>query len=741
MKNKRYINARVKVIFLMAIVIVISLILETVLLSRLNSKNAKRTSTVLLDQVVTALDKNAEREKLLLDTLKGEYIEKAKAVAYVLEKKTISEDNVGELTKFARLMGIDEINIFDPQGTIYAGTNPEYFGGNFESGEQIAYFKSMLSDKGLTMCQDITPNTISNKNMMYAITWTESGDKMVQVGVEPVRLIEELKRNEISSIVNNIPYYDGIDIYVADKSTGVISGATSSDSIGKTMTEIGFPKIDLDLSSTATKVFNLNGYKTFLRVKPTAEYVVAVTYSTSANVESFIISIASVCLFLNLAGLVIFLIFNKLLYANRRSEEQYSVLTSMSGIYYSMHLIDLEKDEASEYNAQNEVKTVVNHKNGASEMMRQVLTLTTTTEYLQKALEFTDLSTIPERMRNKKIITEDVIGKRLGWFQMSFVAIEYNENGELTKVVFTTRSIDDEKKHEEGLIYKSNTDELTGFYNRRAYEDDIKAIGGVPEDDNFVYVSMDVNGLKVVNDSLGHSAGDELIIGACECMRKCFGGNGKIYRTGGDEFAALIAAGEDELEAIKRNFDATVASWTGVRIDSIAVSSGYVAKRETPDSTIREISILADKRMYEAKEKYYLSKGVDRRGQSDANTALSSLYTKIIRMNLTNDDYQILSMEIDEKTEEKGFADTISGWLTSFGLSGQVHPDDLEEYLSKMNVEYLKEYFNNNTEPFAVIYRRKIAGEYKKIMTEIIPAKDYRSDNQSLFLYVKDIDK
>lgn len=63
-----------------------------------------------------------------------------------------------ELQKIASLMSIDEIYLFDATGKIYSGTKPEYYGCS-DSGEQMEYFKPMLENKGLTMCQDITPNT------------------------------------------------------------------------------------------------------------------------------------------------------------------------------------------------------------------------------------------------------------------------------------------------------------------------------------------------------------------------------------------------------------------------------------------------------------------------------------------------------------------------------------------------------------------------------------------------------
>lgn len=52
--------------------------------------------------------------------------------------------------------------------------------------------------------------------MMYAITWNNSGTKMIQVGIEPKRLIDEMNQNQISVVISNMPMYTGINIFVAD---------------------------------------------------------------------------------------------------------------------------------------------------------------------------------------------------------------------------------------------------------------------------------------------------------------------------------------------------------------------------------------------------------------------------------------------------------------------------------------------------------------------------------------------
>lgn len=194
-----------KIVFLALGLILMALVIQMAILNWINNRNTAKMSEVLLERVVNVIEKNEDNESDMVSSLKEDYIVRAKAVAYIINAKPEAETDVDELKKIADLMSVDEIHIFDSTGKIYSGTIPKYYGKSFDSGEQIGYFKPMLEDKTLTMCQDVTPNTSEGKKMMYAITWDETGTRMVQVGIEPVRLLNEVKQNEISSIVENMP--------------------------------------------------------------------------------------------------------------------------------------------------------------------------------------------------------------------------------------------------------------------------------------------------------------------------------------------------------------------------------------------------------------------------------------------------------------------------------------------------------------------------------------------------------
>jgi len=731
-----------KIALLVVLGLIVAIAINTSILAGVNRRVANDSADVVLNQVVKALTQKEETETLLIAELKEEYMDKAEAVSYILDLNPELENNLADLIQIATLMDIDEIHLFNEKGEIYGGTVPQYYGYSFDSGDQISYFKPMLEDKNLSMCQDLTPNTVEEKTMMYAITWNKAGTKMIQVGIEPVRLREELRQNSIDDMVYSIPVYEGASIIVSNAETGVIYGATDKNLVGEFLHE-AVPKLSQQEVKEEDGVVSghftsKDRYLTYYKCTNIGYYQATALYSTSANVNNFLVYVVIELVYLIMTAVVFCYMIFKVINANNEKDNQLSILISMADIYFSMHLIDLISNSAEEYRSDEKIKRLTEGKVGADYMLREVMPEMTVPEHAEQVLAFTDLRSLRDRMQGRKIITEDFVGNRYGWYRASFITIEQDENQKPTKVIFATRNIDKDKRKEESLIKKSNTDELTGLLNRRAYEDAISELNEEIKEDNFVYVSIDVNGLKSVNDTLGHVAGDELLSGAAECMKRCMGAYGKVYRIGGDEFVALIFASETALEEIKKDFDEAVMNWSGVRVNQLAVSCGYVTKREAGATSIHEVSVLADQRMYEAKTEYYRKKGIDRRGRKEAHVALCNLYTKILRVNLTKDTYTIINM--DEKEALPELPRNLSDWMREFGVSGQVHPDDLTEYLAKTDISYLQQYFKEGNLSLSVFYRRKYGDVYKQAIMELIPTGDYSNLHQTLFLYVKEIE-
>lgn len=281
-------------------------------------------------------------------------------------------------------------------------------------------------------------------------------------------------------------------------------------------------------------------------------------------------------------------------------------------------------------------------------------------------------------------------------------------------------------------------DGLTDLYNRRAYEEDMACHAKENKlEKELTFVSIDVNGLKLVNDSLGHEAGDELLKGAACCIKRCLGPYGKVYRIGGDEFSAMVYANSDMLRNIKDNLDGSVMQWEGNHVKKLSLSCGYASVIEFPDKGIEDLAKIADKKMYKSKALYYEKEGMDRRGQQAAYNALCQYYTTILKVDLTQDSFHIIKG--GENVLGKGECGKISGWLKNLSSSGQVHRDDRERYMKYTDLAYLRNYFKGGKKTYRIWYRRRNEREYNYVIMEIIPSNEYSHAHQMVYLYVKDI--
>lgn len=153
----------------------------------------------------------------------------------------------------------------------------------------------------------------------------------------------------------------------------------------------------------------------------------------------------------------------------------------------------------------------------------------------------------------------------------------------------------------------AHKDALTDLPNRHSFSEDFEKLRTDIHSDNLIILACDVNGLKPVNDNLGHEAGDELIKGAAFCLQEAFHELGCIYRVGGDEFTGILHGTEEQLQEAIRQFEWVTSNWKGQIVKQLSISIGYASVRSNPSETINSLLTLADNNMYEAKRRYYLT--------------------------------------------------------------------------------------------------------------------------------------
>jgi len=114
-----------------------------------------------------------------------------------------------------------------------------------------------------------------------------------------------------------------------------------------------------------------------------------------------------------------------------------------------------------------------------------------------------------------------------------------NARGEVEYVVCAGTDITERKQMEDKLREMSLYDALTGLYNRSLFEEEIRRL----QDERYCPMGIivcDINGLKLINDTMGHAQGDNLLRTFADLLKRCFRGSDIMARIGGDEFAVLL---------------------------------------------------------------------------------------------------------------------------------------------------------------------------------------------------------
>ncbi len=584
-------------------------------------------------QAFHQIEQKLEQNQKELEEIRQEYtqtcLHNAEAIAYMLQDNPDVMNNRQELEKIAEFMEVDEIHIFDTSGCIVLGTCPEYYGYTFDSGEQMRFFKPMLEDKSLKLVQEITPNTAESKMMQYSAVWSKNGEFILQVGMEPVRVMKAMEKNELSYIFFYLRVDPAANYYAVDQESGNIVGTTDLPSVGKKLEDIGLSIADIPSENTGFHC-HINGTGSFCVFRKIGTIYVGRVIPDSviyqrlpANMILLVLGLLLIVIILSSAMMwcmnryVINGIYsvNKKLYriAKGNLDEVVDVQSCVEFSELSSYINEMVKSLLANSEKMSYVLGKTNMYIGVYEYNKNMKKVRFT-EYIPRIFllneeESKRLSEDDKEFQKfiEKVRENPVAGEQ-GTYKLGeedhYVKLEEisEENGIFGVAIDVTEEITRRKKIE----VERDIDSLTGLYNRRGLDVQLSRLFGEPEKLGYcAMVMVDADGLKIINDTYGHEKGDVYLKKIGEMINTFETGKSVAARQGGDEFVLFLYQYEREedlfeafkvLDFIRQHCLAYLGEQLRV---PLSFSFGYsLAKGELG---YQEMLKEADERMYENK--------------------------------------------------------------------------------------------------------------------------------------------
>ena len=123
----------------------------------------------------------------------------------------------------------------------------------------------------------------------------------------------------------------------------------------------------------------------------------------------------------------------------------------------------------------------------------------------------------------------------------------------------------------------------------------------------------------------------------------------------------------------------------------------------------------------------------------DAVTMLSTIFYRILKIDLEADSYEIIEQGNNDPLRELYQKESISACLKDVAEKGYIHEEDYKEYTEFCSIEHLKKIFLDGSQYASLQYRRVLEGQYRWVSMEIVRSTEYREDNQQVVMYIRDI--
>lgn len=599
----------------------------------IHHENQKASANEMFRQVGLLIETNEKDMEEVKNDFSERCIRAADMAAYFVQYNPEVKDSLERTRELAKKLDVDELHYFSREGKICGGTHPEYYGLSFDSGEQMSFFLPMLQDPSLKLCQDITPNTGEGKQMQYAAVWMADGSGIIQIGMEPRRVFEEMEKKSLSGMIANMPSVNYGDFLIIDAQSETIVAATADELIGRDVSEA----LDKIKSGKNLSVYHyrFGGKKYCVYVRAYEDYILARTFRSRYMMKNFVVSSVLVLIYVLAVGSS--MIAAIIWYVNKRlSDNIDSVVQELEKIEEgNLENLTIQTDiqEFDELIARinqlmkslrlswDKFSTVIDKGRFPigiyeenyfykrvffSERLIAILGISSEDTGQEKALEDRIRSILKEISRHEAD-AENAIFQYDRSGETMYLRMEITEDDQ--SVTYYVTDATAWWKEMNQLKEENVRDSLTGLLNRKGFHDGLESLFTCQEQlKHAAMIMLDADGLKLVNDIYGHHIGDDYLKRIASALDERTRGRKLSARLGGDEFilflygySAKIDLEQDIEKLRERRGERFLGESENVPV-TLEFSMGY-AFYPDDDRDYHVLMHLADQNMYEEKRK------------------------------------------------------------------------------------------------------------------------------------------
>lgn len=582
------------------------------------------------EQMMHTLENNQMELELLKESLDEDYLTRAKAAAYVLERQKDVSLNVEEMQYLANLLNVDELHMIDENGIIVSASVPQYVNFDMGAHDQTRPFLDLIGrgDEDAYLIQEAKPNAAESKIMQYVGVARKDKPGVIQVGFTPTRQMEAQSRNTYDYIFSKFPTDIGEELYVVEISSGAILG--HSDGLTQDFSAECYRLDPLRGCTQGAYKKGRDGITMYVFSREYDDILLCAALPRRALFQKLWKNIVATFFYLLFIEVIVILLLNYLV--------KQKVINGIHDILENLNAItngNLDTEVSVSGNREFEelsksinamVKSIVNLSDRISAIIEISGIPLAAFEYdqgIHHVFVTSGLSGLLELSEKKaselyhnsilfdqhiRSITQTPIKGETDIYRINdrrYVRINLSKSSEGYLGIITDVTEDTLQKIK--LYYENSHDPLTGLYKFDHFKELSAEILKKRQPEKMAAaVMLDLDHFKSINDTYGHDAGDRYLQGFSDVLKSMPEDHCLSARRSGDEFCMLIFDCESKSEIIgylntfyeKLSLSAVSLSDTQSKV--ISASSGF-ALADSEKSRIAELISLADEALYEVK--------------------------------------------------------------------------------------------------------------------------------------------